>query len=247
MGGIKDSTKTRVTPLMKTIGKDKNKINLLFSLLPKIQPIHDDEEILEICFGENEKGLCPKQSLLEWLVKNTDKLTQLDNFGSNSKTTQERRRQLFNGSESKKNEALRLIKEAPEKTKEWYIFEGYSKPDIYIETTSSIYIGEAKRTEPHLTTSTQWLDPRDQLIRHADSVIDGPKKVYYFFIFAEEKINDYDLNRYDSLDYYQKNLPHRKDKSDYQKFKDSYCGYTTWEKISELLNITFPDTINDII
>lgn len=81
MGGKKDSTKTRVSPLMKEIGKDKNKINLLFSLLPKIKPIKNDEKILEICFGENEKGLCPKQSLLEWLVNNTDKLIHLANYG----------------------------------------------------------------------------------------------------------------------------------------------------------------------
>lgn len=146
----------------------------------------------------------------------------------------------------KKQEALKLIKENPEKTKEWYIFEGYSKPDIYIETTNSIFIGEAKRTEPHLTTSTQWLNPRDQLIRHADSVIDGPKKVYYFFIFAESKINDYELKRYEDIDYYEKNLPHRKNADEFQKFKDSYYGYTTWEKIPILFGITFPDTIDDI-
>lgn len=245
MGGKKDSTKTRVIPLMKAIGKDKSKINLLFSLFPKIKPIQNNETILEICFGENEKSLCPKQSLLEWLVNNTDKLTQLENYGSNSQITKKNRRLLFNGSEEKKQEALKLIKDNPKKTKEWYIFEGYSKPDIYIETTNSIYIGEAKRTEPHLTTSTQWLDPRDQLIRHADSVIDRPKSLYYFFIFAESKINDYELKQYEALDYYKKNLPHR-NKNEFQKFKDSYCGYTTWEKISMLLGITFPDTVDDI-
>ena len=246
MGGKHDSTKTRVSPLMKEIGKDKNKINLLFSLLPKIKPIKNDEKILEICFGENEKGLCPKQSLLEWLVNNTDKLIHLANYGSTNKTTQENRKQLFNGSETKKNEALNLIRSNPEKTKEWYIFEGYSKPDIYIETTSSIYIAEAKRTEPRLTTSTQWLDPRDQSIRHADSIIDGEKKVYYFFIIDEEKINSYELTRYEDLDYYEKNLPHRNKKEDFQKFRDSYCGYTTWTKISNILKIKFPDTINEL-
>lgn len=232
---------------MKKIGQDKNKLNLLFSLLTNIKPIQTDEEILEICFGENEKGLCPKQSLLEWLVNNTDKLTHLDNYGSSNKITQENRKQLFNGSETKKNEALSLIRSNPEKNKEWYIFEGYSKPDIYIETTSSIYIAEAKRTEQHLTTSTQWLDPRDQLIRHADSVIDGKKSVYYFFIIDEEKINTYELTRYNDLDYYKKNLPHRNNKSEFQKFRNSYCGYTTWGRISEILKIQFPETVDEII
>lgn len=45
---------------------------------------------------------------------------------------------------------------------------------------------------------------------------------------------------------YKKNLPHRKDINEIQKFKDSYCGFTTWERISELLGITFPDTVADV-
>ena len=35
-------------------------------------------------------------------------------------------------------------------------------------------------------------------------------------------------------------------KEDFQKFRDSYCGYTTWTKISNILKIKFPDTINEL-
>lgn len=108
------------------------------------------------------------------------------------------------------------------------------------------YVGEVKRTEPSLTTSTEWLNPRDQLIRHVDSIIDNTKQVFFFYVFAEDKIKDYELTCYEDILYYKKNLPHRKDINEIQKFKDSYCGFTTWERISELLGITFPDTVADV-
>ena len=246
MHSEKDSTITRVSPLMKDLGKDKEKLNLFLSLFPKIRPIEADNKNIEIYYGTKEKALCPKQELLEWCINNLDKLTIPKNYGTKTKSTREKREQLFSGSESLKQEALKLIKQNPKKTSEWYIFEGYSKPDIYIETDSSIYIGEAKRMEPSLTTSTEWLNPRDQLIRHVDSIIDNPKKVYFFFVFAEDKITKYELSNYEDIHYYEKNLPHRKDINEIQKFMDSYCGFTTWERISELLGITFPDTVADV-
>lgn len=99
--------------------------------------------------------MCPKQELLEWCINNLDKLTIPKNYGTKTESTQEIRKELFSGSEARKQEALELIKQNPKKTSQWYILEGYSKPDIYIETETSIYIGEAKRTEPYLTTSTE--------------------------------------------------------------------------------------------
>ncbi len=246
MGGIKDSTKTRVIPLMNHIGKDIKMINDLFSLISKVRPIAENDSDIKIFFDDKEKKLCPKQELLEWYVTNYDKLIKVKNFGSSNKDTQDNRREILNGSKEKIEEALSLIRQNPTATKKWYIFEGYSQPDIYIETSSAIYIGEAKRTERNLTTSTQWLDPRDQLIRHADSVIDGDKDVFFFFLIDEEKESIYDLARYeDDFDYYKASLPHRSDKEDsIKKIMKSYCGYTTWQKISEKFGITFPDTIN---
>lgn len=246
MHSEKDSTITRVSPLMNELGRDSEKLNLFLSLFPKIRPIEANNKKIEIYYGTKEKALCPKQELLEWCILNLDKLSIPKNFGTKTKSTREKRRQLFSGSETLKQEALQLIRENPKKTSQWYIFEGYSKPDIYIETDTSIYVGEAKRTEPSLTTSTEWLNPRDQLIRHVDSIIDNTKQVFFFYVFAEDKIKDYELTCYEDILYYKKNLPHRKDINEIQKFKDSYCGFTTWERISELLGITFPDTVADV-
>ena len=108
-----EDKKEGMIQIFKMISTDDKIINsidnimIIYTYIRK--QIKNDEKILEICFGENEKGLCPKQSLLEWLVNNTDKLTHLENYGSTNKTTQENRKKLFNGSETKRNEALNLI------------------------------------------------------------------------------------------------------------------------------------------
>ena len=243
--GLYNSTKTRVIPLMDTIENDKGNINKLFSLMDGIEKI-SSEETIKVFYGKKEKGLCPKQSILEWYINNLNKLKCVKDFGSKNEETKQNRRILFSGSEEKKKEALSLIRENPTIQNEWYIFEGYSRPDIYIETESAIYLCEAKRTESKLTTSTQWLYPRDQLIRHIDSVIDGTKKVYSFLLISEDKVNDYNLSRYEDFDYFVNSLPHRKNKDEILKIKNSFCGYTTWEKISNTFGIKFPNTINDI-
>lgn len=244
MGNL-NSTKTRVVPLMDTIKNSKNLINELFDLFQGVQKISDDDEILEICYGDKEKELCPKQELLEWCVNNPDKLLRPENFGSKNAETQQNRKELLSGLQAKKNEALELIRKNPAATSKWYIFEGYSQPDIYIETKNCIYIAEAKRTEPNLTTSTTWLKNRDQLIRHVDNVIDSPKKVFYFFIIDESKENTYDLSPYGkNFEYYAASLPHR-DEFSVKKIMSSYCGYTTWQKIQKSFGINFPETVEE--
>lgn len=127
--------------------------------------------------------------------------------------------------------------------KAWYIFEGYTHPDIYIETEDSIYVGEAKRTEDKLTDETKWLACRDQLIRHIDAVIDETKKVYSFLIIDDEKVKYYHLSQYDDERFYAENLPHRS-QDIIKKAKESYLGYTTWSKINELFDneIKYPET-----
>ncbi|MGD1820457.1 MAG: hypothetical protein ACPKOI_11370 [Pleomorphochaeta sp.] len=120
----------------------------------------------------------------------------------------------------------------------WFIFEGYTYPDIYFESNKKIYIGEAKRTESKLTTSTKWLKKRDQLIRHIDSVIDSDKEIISFFII--ENPNLYDFSVYKNFEYFQKNLPYR-NKQSIEKAYQSFIGYCTWDEISNKLGIIFSD------
>ena len=247
--GKKDSTKTRVEPLMDYLGKNVDRINQFLSLFGRNVQINDN--IKDICYGKKTDGHKGEQSipapisLLEWYVNNSDKLAQEENkqnkYGNPSKETIECRKRFFNGDNEKIEEAKKEIKALRGKKiytyskKNWYIFEGYTNPDIYIETELAIFVGETKRTEPKLTGSVKWYKQRDQLIRHVDSVFDSGKKVYSFFILENKDYANLEKHGKD-FEYYKKSLPHRTD-AEIKEIMKTYIGCITW---SELV-LKFPE------
>ena len=65
---------------------------------------------------------------------------------------------------------------AGKRGKKWFVFEGPSSPDAYLETDSIVVVVEGKRTEPTTTSHTTFMPKRSQLIRHMDAaweVADG--------------------------------------------------------------------------
>lgn len=242
--GKKDSTRTRVEPLMTTLCGEVSKINQFLNLFQRKVKIND--RIVKICFGKKSDG-CPGEksipapvSLLEWYINNPKKLAQDENkqdkHGIPSKQTIEKRNAFFNGAPDKIEEAKRGIKKLKEKSEyaygsSWYIFEGYTNPDIYIETESAIFVGEAKRTEVKLTGSVKWYKQRDQLIRHVDSVIDSGKKVLSFFILNNKNYANLDKHGTD-FKYYKKSLPHRSDE-EIKKIMETYIGCITWCELAQ--------------
>lgn len=246
-----DSTKTRVTPLMDYLGEDILKINKFLSLFDNKIEIKD--KIIEICYGKKtdghkgEKSIPAPLSLLWWYVNNPEKLARDNNIqdkkGRPSAETIANREAFFNNDKIKVQEAKDGITELINKRiikyrnpySPWYVFEGYTNPDIYLKTESAIFVGEAKRTEPKLTGSVKWYEKRDQLIRHIDSVFDKGKKVYSFFILDNKNYKDLDKHGKD-FDYYKQSLPHRSDE-DIKKFMKTYIGCITWDEIAE----EFPD------
>lgn len=243
--GVCDSTKTRVVPFMEYMNKDIEKLNKVFSSLvssPKLTgPILEGKYL----FGDKEAAINPPISLLKWLVSNPEKLDEQKRKEIMEDTTRESsllRTKIFNGDKNTIKEALKHIDEKGYVDKAWYIFEGKTHPDIYIETENEIFIGEAKRTENKLTASTKWLSTRDQLIRHIDSVVESSKKIYAFFILETPDI--YPLHNYEDIEYYKQSLPHRSEQK-IRKIKESYCGFLIWSKIKEQFpDISYRDRIN---
>lgn len=241
--GRYDSTKTRVQPLCDFIDNDIEKVNLL---LKEINPdIKITSEIESFHYGLTEKAFPPPYELLKWCINNYDKLTIPKNFGvkDQSSMTYKKRKALFDGNEVIKNEALNLLDENPEIQKKWYLFEGYTHPDIFIETSNTILIGEAKRTEQKLTTKTEWLDTRDQLIRHIDSfILNTSKTIFSFYLISAENKDKYSMDRYLNIEYFKNSLPHR-NKEAIKLAKETYIGDACWEELEKSLKISFPDTI----
>lgn len=240
--GCFDSTKTRVTPLMDYLGDNSKMINKFLSLFQRKPEIND--KILEICYGKKtdghkgEKSIPAPISLLEWYINNPEFLAREENKqdknGYPKKETIDNRESFFNKNPEIMKIAQVGIKRLREKKEykygsSWYIFEGYTNPDIYIETESAIFIGEAKRTESELTGSVKWYKQRDQLIRHIDSVLDNGKRVYSFFILDCRDYANLDKHGKD-FDYYKQSLPHRSDE-EIKRFMETYIGCITWDEL----------------
>lgn len=247
--GIKDSSLTRVKPLFDFIDSDVVKLNQFFGFFKSNIFQVEKNSIIEIRYGYNEKKIPPSRSLLIWMLQNLKELNKVNNFDVDNvdSETYQKRKALFAGDKKIVDDAIRIIKtESKLPDKAWYIFEGKTHPDIFIETIDSIFIGEAKRTEKDITTTTKWLNKRDQLIRHVDSVLDQSKQVYSFYILDKsEYLNGRYKERmklYSKKEYYKENLRHRDD-SAIEKAMNSFIGFIFWEDIAEYFKIKFPDKI----
>ena len=240
--GEKNSSKTRVTPLMDYLGNDVTKINSFLNLFNKHPKIKGSK--IDIFYGtkkdgqKGEKAIPAPVSLLKWYIEHPDKLSRKENIQNKSgypvQETIDNREAFFNGDTDKRKEALDGIQKLKDKKISplpWYVFEGDTHPDIYIETESEIFVGEAKRTEPKLTGSVKWFKQRDQLIRHVDSVIDCGKKVYSFFIL--DRVDYPNLEKHGKdFDYYKNSLPHRSDE-EVKKIMETYIGCITWDELEQ--------------
>lgn len=242
----RNSSLTRVKPLFDYINSDIEKLNRLLSLLDIDKKIEHDS-LIEIRYGVNEKKIPPSKSLLIWMLKNLNELSKVKNYGTKStdSETYEKRKLLFSGDKEKLDKALHEIQRNSKIPKNaWYIFEGYTSPDIFIETIDSIFVGEAKRTEKNITTKTTWLNPRDQLIRHIDSQLDQPKEIYSFYILEKQEyqkgVYKKSMDKYLEEAYFKSNLKHRNESDILRAFK-SYHKYIFWEDIADCFDISFPD------
>ena len=199
-----------------------------------------DLSIIEKGWGKTEKALSPPVSLLSWLIRN---LSGKSNHPlSKDPLKAQKRKGLLNGSATRIREALELLRKNPMDT-DWHIFEGETKPDVYIETPSVIVVIEGKRTESKATTSTTWMPSRHQIWRHIDCSweIRGSKQVYGFFIvegvdgkLSEHWINEIKLAASD--DAIRSSLPHR-GPEEQDAIASCYLGGTTWHNILQEFDI----------
>ena len=248
--GQKNSSLTRVMPLFDFIGNDILKLNKLISMIQSdIQPITNLKE--KIKYGKNEKGLQPPKSHLLWQIDNFSLLKVPNDFGSKEgNETYNLRMKLYEGDiETIINAKNSILNNKITPKSAWFIFEGYTYPDIYFETDKAIFIGEAKRTEKNITTKTTWMQERDQLIRHIDSVLDSPKQIFSFYILEKKEFDkgkyEKSMELYRYKDYFKRNLKHRNNEKEIKKAFESFIGYLFWEDIAKEFCITFPDEICD--
>ncbi len=240
--GKYNSSLTRVVPLLDQLKQHNNFPNNLLNTINS--NICITEPVITIAYGQNEKTIMPSKKFLKYLVQNSNILNKIALGIDDGSVTYIKRKKLFELNIDTIKEALSLINEDKSCLNKWYIFEGYTHPDIYIETEHFIIIGEAKRTEKYFTTKTKWLNSRDQLIRHIDSVIESGKTIISFLLIDNSLSNSESyktgLSNYQSKEYFIKNLPHRNE-NEIELAMNSFIGYSSWEIFQDKFNIVYID------
>ena len=247
--GKYNSSVYRVRPLMEIVEKDHSSFLKLLSLvnIPALGP-------LSCCRydGENrsEKQLKPSKRHLSALISYmaTKNHTKAD-------VKNEKRKALFFSDPEKPDcraiacqEALALLEEtydtlSPNGTP-WYVFEGFTNPDIFIEGADYVIVCEGKWTEPHITTKTTHLcadgEYRNQMLRHIQGALNAySKKVYAFYIVEDGCGYEKELTKEcfaEQIETETVKIP----SSEKAMILGSFYGYTTWQAIEkEIPDIKF--------
>ncbi len=233
-----DSSVYRVTPLMDSIKNDLNKINTVLSLCN----IRIDSLPTECKYGNEEKLLKPQKQFLLDLV---DYIRTKDGSKMNYKKS---RHQLYLGTPEERDEetikAKRLINEHYDNlkpnSKKWFIFEDFTHPDIFMEGIDYVIIVEGKWTEDKITIHTENLSNKNgeyrcQMIRHIQAAINYTnKKVYAFYVADANSRYLNELTRNALLEQMEKETI-KVNNEIKQNIYDSFYGFTTWQKIKEVL------------
>ena len=252
--GRYDSSLTRVQPVFDQLrSRDpsgESWINKLLAL-PRFGSGHEarnrtyrllsGREGTTYAWGEFEKALDPPLSLLRWLVRN---LVDPENESALGRSrTRQKREALIRRDPEVIAQALGLLEREP-RTRAWYVFEGPSQPDVYLETEQAIIVIEGKRTEPGPTTRTTWMPCRHQMLRHLDCAweIRNSRDVFGFFIVegtsSGELPPEWAKNalRTVSNKALEDSLPHRRP-SDREAIRQCFLGVTTWQAVCKELGL----------
>lgn len=240
--GKYNSSIYRVKPLMTVIENDRQAFEKLLKL------VEIENLSAPFCFyydGENckEKRLKPGKDhllkMIDYMSKKKFEKADVNN---------EKRRKLYYGNDKERTEAqLEAQNELNSNYnyltaagKEWYVFEGFTAPDIFIEGEDYVIVCEGKWTEAHITVETANLraeegEYRNQMVRHIQGALNySNKKVYAFYIVDEEcgYLNDLEKTAFE------KQLSQETiTLSDCEKAEilNSFYGYTTWQEIEMVI------------
>lgn len=242
--GKYNSSVYRVRPLMEIIEKDYDAFLKLLAMLniPALGYPHTYQYDGENC---SEKLLKPSKRHLSALI------AYMATKDHTSDVKHEKRKALFfpdpehpNGRAEACMEALVSLENVYDslspRDRHWFLFEGFTHPDIFIEGEDYVIVCEGKWTEPNITTKTTHLsaegESRNQMIRHIQGALnDSDKKVYAFYIVEEGCGYEKDLSKErlaEQLETETVKIP----TSEKVKILESFYGYTTWNAIESQIN-----------
>jgi hypothetical protein len=128
-----------------------------------------------------ERRLDPPFGILNVLV---DRL-----YGSRRHSPIPKRQALFNGDTEARAEALSMLETRGFVPRSWWVFEGRTAIDAYLQTPDALIVVEGKRTEQGPTEHTTWMRGRNQLLRNMDSAFeirDGREVIGFYLVEGVE-------------------------------------------------------------
>ncbi len=202
-------------------------------------------------WGEKERRLDPPPALLQWLAGNASKPASDKLWGSEQ--VRALREQLVAGDEAVIKQALESLQNSPRR-RAWYVLEGESFPDAFLQTDKLLFVIEGKRKESKLTTTTTWMAGRSQIIRHMDAAweVRGGRRVLGLTIVEGEGGSEavapspYWMRQSDDQVAPKKladSLPHR-DAGSRTQLASGFLGVTTWQRVCKTFRILWPPFVD---
>ena len=270
--GQYNSSTTRVCPAFRVIKENPEPFfNLLHDKLGlNIEGLDMGEVTIKFADPEKEKKerpLNPNPMYLKWLLCNPDKTligdklekkkSRREKLSDSEKMRWKLLEEVKSGKTVLRKEGLDKIDAIIEKInlgrekyygKEWFILEGSTMPDVFIETNRFYMIVEGKRRESGPKIGTTWYKKRHQMVRHLEGLVcykhakdnrheaNANKPTYGIFIVDGSIAKKYKLERYIEDDPFLESLPHLKDnKKMYDEIKQSFLWgkqtHLTWRQI----------------
>lgn len=194
----------------------------------------------------NEVQLPAPAGLLAWLLEN---LPPLEDAAG-------KRAQLLGGDPATLAQAHELLARRPTTSTDraWFVFEGPTSVDAYLETPELILLVEGKRTERGPTTHTTYMPVRHQILRNLDAAWDLRGKRATVGMFIVEGKGDGDEVPKDwqdfavastSADVLAASMPHRSSE-ERAAIGDGFLGVTTWQIVCRAFGLPFPPVSDGI-
>ena len=189
-----------------------------------------------------EAKLAAPPGLLRWLLENAEEPTDAAAWGRRPEVMANRRRVVDRDADTLAG-ALRSLQDRRPPTRAWYVLEGPSQPDVYLDSAAAVIVVEGKRTETAPTTSTAWMRVRHQMLRHLDAAWehrDGRRIYGLYIVEAENGTNSVEppstwheaVESTISDEVLRGSLPHRSPEERLQ-IASALLGVTTWQAVCD--------------
>lgn len=251
--GIYDSSRTRVAPVFGRLQcLDPSGRLWLQGLLELAntrelpRPEAGTSRLRVAKWWPREARLAAPPGLLRWLLENAEEPRNAAAWGRRPEVMANRRRVVDRDADTLAG-ALQSLQERRPSARAWYVLEGPSQPDAYLDSADAVIVVEGKRTETAPTTSTAWMSVRHQMLRHLDAAWEHRqgRRIYGLFIVEAEKGTTsvepssawheaVELTISDEV--LKGSLPHRSS-DERSQIASALLGVTTWQAVCDEFQI----------